>query len=53
MEKKQNLNVSQEDLVEDKDESEDEGANHMQLKESNDGDPSSRNGLYMVDYRIF
>jgi len=32
MEEKQNLNVNQEDLVEDKDKSEDEGANHMQLK---------------------
>jgi len=52
-EEKQNLNVNQEDLVEDEDDSEDEGANHMQLKELNSGDSSSSDGSYMVDYRNF
>jgi len=53
MEEQQNLSVNHEYLVEDEDESEDEGTNHMQLKKLNDGDSSSSNGSYMVDYRNF
>jgi len=53
MEEKQNLNVNQEDLVEDEDDSENEGANHMQLKNLNNGDSSSSDGSYMVHYRNF
>jgi len=47
------LNVNQKDLIEGEDQSEDEGANHMQLKVSNDGDSSSSSGSYMADYRNF
>ena len=53
MEEKQHLNVNQEDLVEDEDDSEDKGTNHTQLKESNNGDSSSIDGSYIVDYRNF